>query len=200
MNVKAPSTARAVALALALSACGEDKTPEVCAEPLYGGKATDEAWRALVDVSNKPLDTSGSVYLASPTEGEVYPAGAPAPTWAWSLPQALRPTPPAPRPRAFRPLEWLGDWLLPSAHAHLPPYTGEIYWAQVFTPDRACPVAQILTSELTWQPDAESWAVLGQHAGKTLTLQVTRAYLLQNTVTEGPYRLDPPRAFRRSAP
>ncbi|MBM7112949.1 hypothetical protein [Archangium primigenium] len=199
MNVKASSTVGLALLALVTAACGE-KEPEVtaCAEPLYGGKATDEAWHSMVDVRNKPLDTSGAVYLASPTEGEAYAADAPPPTWAWALPEASR-TPASPPTRPFRPLAWLGEWLVPSAHAHLPPYTGELYWVEVFA-GGTCPVAQILTSETTWTPDAESWAVIGRQAGQPLTLQVTRAYLLQNTVTEGPYRLDPPRGFRRSAP
>jgi hypothetical protein len=202
MNVKPSRLAALTVLALTASACGESPTDTKCAEPRYAGKATDEAWLALMDVRDKPLDTSGAVYLASPSEGQEYPVGSPPPTWAWSVPVSSLPRglPAAPRmaPRAFG--TWLGELLLPSARAHLPPYTGEIYWVEVFAPGTTCPVTQVLTSELTWQPDTDTWAALGQRAGKALTVQVTRAYLLQNRVTEGPYRLDPPHTIRWSTP
>ncbi|HEX8537212.1 MAG TPA: hypothetical protein VF664_07085 [Cystobacter sp.] len=205
MNVKAPSLAAlATTLALAASACGEqptDTTPE-CAEPIYAGKATDEAWHALVDVRDRPLDTSGAVHVASPTEGQEYAVGSPPPTWEWSLPVTSLPRglPATPRATSRSFTTWLGELILPSARAHLPPYTGEIYWVEVFAPGSTCPVAQVLTSELKWQPDTDTWAALGQRAGQSLTVQVTRAYLLQNRVTEGPYRLDPPRTIRWNAP
>ena len=189
-------------LALTASACGES-TPETCAEPLYAGKSTDEAWHALVDVRNKPVDSSGAVYLASPTEGQEYTVGSPPPTWAWSVTVSSRPrglpgVAPERKARGFT--QTLGEWLLPSAQAHLPPYTGEIYWVEVFAPKGTCPVAQVLTSELTWTPDADTWRALGQRAEKTFTVQVTRAYLLQNRVTEGPYWLDPPHTIRWTRP
>ena len=160
----------------------------------------------MVDVRGKPTDTSGAVVLAAPTEGQLYDANATPPTWTWTLPTTALPPRPSPgmlahrAPAARSPLARLGEWLLPSAHAHLPPYTGELFWVEVSTSGATCPVAQILTSEQSWQLDDASWAALGKHAGETLTVQVMRAYLVQNDVTEGPYRLDPPRTFRRSAP
>ncbi|HYO55951.1 hypothetical protein [Archangium sp.] len=205
MNVRHLGTTCVAALALATSACGKDA--DTCGEPLHAGKSTDEAWRALVDVKQRPLDSSRAVNLLSPSEGEMYPAGANPPTWEWSSPlraSLQRPGPgalaleAAPRPsRSFT--DWLEDLLVPTAHAHLPPYTGDLYWVEISAPGSECPVAQVLTSELSWQLDAETWAALGKHAGQDLTLQVTSAYLVQNRVTEGPYRLATPRAFRRSA-
>ena len=192
------------ALALATSACQPPQTATACPEPLYGGKATDEAWLGMVDARARPLDTSGSVLLVSPAEGQTYAANAPPPTWTWAIPEASRLAPAipaaAPAPRGRSALAWLGELLLPSAHAHLPPYTGELYWVEVSTPGAQCPVAQMLTSELSWPLDTASWAKLGEHAGESLQVQVTRAYLVQNAVTEGPYRLEPPRVIRRSAP
>jgi hypothetical protein len=70
---------------------------------------------------------------------------------------------------------------------------------EVSTPGGKCPVAQVLTSELSWQLDATSWAELGKNADKQLTVQVTSAYLQENRVTEGPYQLATPRTFRRGA-
>jgi hypothetical protein len=190
--------------ALALTACSKE-TATACDEPLYGGKATDEAWHSMVDASSKPTDSSRAVTVTSPTPGQVYAATDPAPAWAWTLPQAtlrrpgaLTPRHTAPTPRSS--LARLGEWILPSAEAHLAPFTGELFWVQVFTPGATCPVAQMLTSDQSWQLDEDSWAALGTHAGETLSVQVTRAYLVENDITEGPYKLDPPPTIRRSAP
>lgn len=202
MDVRHLSTACVAALALATSACDPDTTD--CGEPIYAGRSTDEAWRALVDVKQRPLDSSRAVNLLSPSEGEVYPAGATPPTWEWSSPLraslqrpgqgalALRAAPRS--SRSFT--AWLGDLLVPTAHAHLPPYTGDLYWLEI-SAGGECPVAQVLTSELSWQMDTTTWAELGKHAGKDLTVQVMSAYLVQNRVTEGPFRLAEPRTFRR---
>lgn len=206
MNVRHLSTACIAALALATSACESDTSE--CGEPLYAGKATDEAWRAMVDVKGRPTDASRAVTLLSPSEGQVYPADATPPTFEWSSPlraSLVRPRPgvlalqAAPRPsRSFT--AWLGNVLLPSAQAHLPPFTGDLYWVEISTPGAKCPVAQVLTSDLSWQPDATTWAELGKHPGEELSVQVMSAYLVQNAVTEGPYRLQTPRTFRRSTP
>ena len=204
MNPRHLSTACVAALTLATSAC--DRTSE-CGEPLYAGKASDEAWRAMVDAKLRPADSSRAVTLLAPTEGELYPASATPPRWEWTSPLraslvrpgqgALAATPPR-SSRSFS--SWLGELLLPSAHAHLPPYTGDLYWVEVSVPGGTCPVAQVLTTELSWQLDANTWAELGKHAGEALSVQVTSAYLQDNRVTEGPYRLATPRTFRRGTP
>ncbi|HEX8441101.1 hypothetical protein [Archangium sp.] len=204
MNPRHLRTACVAALALSLSAC--DASDSECGEPLYAGKATDEAWRAMVDARTKAPDASRAVTLLSPSEGEAYTANATPPRWEWTSPlhSSLQRSAPgalalaAPRaPRSFT--AWLGELLVPTAHAHLPPYTGELYWVEVSTPGAKCPVAQVLTSELFWQLDATSWAELGKNAGD-LRVQVTSAYLKDNRVTEGPFQLATPRTFRRGAP
>lgn len=207
MNLGPLSTASLAALALAASACDSNSTE--CPEPLYAGKATDEAWHAMVDARQKGSSASRAVTLTSPGEGEVYAASASAPLWSWTSPLRASVDRPhaggvlalhaAPRhPRSFS--AWLGELLVPTAHAHLPPYTGDLYWVEVSAPGGKCPVAQVLTSDLSWQLDDTTWAELGKNAGKDLTVQVTSAYLQENSVTEGPYQLATPRTFRREAP
>jgi len=204
MNLKPLSIACVAALSLATSAC--DSNSE-CEEPLYGGNATDEAWRSLVDVKQRPADSSLAVTVVSPTEGELYATDAAPPRWEWTSP--LNASVDRPRsgalaleasPRSSRSFTaWLGELLLPTAHAHLPPFTGDIYWVEVSTPGAKCPVAQVLTSDLSWQLDATTWAKLAR-SGQSFSVQVTSAYLQENRVTEGPYTLATPRTFRRGAP
>ncbi|HLM45296.1 MAG TPA: hypothetical protein VK458_15600 [Myxococcaceae bacterium] len=204
MNLKPLSIACVAALSLATSAC--DSSSE-CEEPLYGGNATDEAWRSLVDVKQRPADSSLAVTVVSPTEGQLYATDAAPPRWEWTSP--LNASVDRPRsgalalkasPRSSRSFSaWLGELLLPTAHAHLPPFTGDIYWVEVSTPGSKCPVAQVLTSDLSWQLDATTWAELAR-SGQSFSVQVTSAYLQENRVTEGPYTLATPRTFRRGTP
>jgi hypothetical protein len=86
---------------------------------------------------------------------------------------------------------------VPTAEAHLPPYTGDIYLVQVTVPGRECPV-QVLTSELSWQIDEASWAIMAGAGGQALSVQITSAYLQENRLKEGPYRMATPRTFQRS--
>jgi hypothetical protein len=193
----------ACALLLLTSACDKDESK--CGEPLYGGSATDEAWRTMVDAQEKPTDSSRAVTLMSPAEGEVFAAGAAPPRFSWTSPLRAsleRATPSrlaVARPRPSRgPLAWLGELLVPTAQAHLPPFTGDIYLVQVAVPGRECPV-EVLTSELSWQVDEASWRTMGEAAGQDLSLQVISAYLQDNRLKEGPFRLATPRTFRRAA-
>ncbi|ADO68565.1 hypothetical protein [Stigmatella aurantiaca] len=192
----------ASALLLA-SGCGEDETNE-CGEPLYGGSATDEAWMTMVDAAKKQKNSSQAVTLDTPSEGQSFAADAAPPRFSWTPPISSR-TSAAPSRYALAhprrspgPLAWLGELLLPTAEAHLPPYTGYIYLVQVTVPGRQCPL-EVLTSELSWQVDAESWKTMGTAAGKDLSMQVMSAYLLENRLTEGPYLQEAPRTFRRAA-
>jgi hypothetical protein len=157
----------------------------------------------MVDAQKKPMDASRAVTLVSPEPGQTYAADATPPRWSWTSPlraSLVRPATqgqlalahPRARPSVFA---WLGELLIPTAQAHLPPYTGDLYWVQVTVPGRQCPV-EVLTSELEWQLDAASWEALGAARGQDLSIQVTSAYLKSNQVTEGPFRLDAPRTFR----
>ncbi|RKH70026.1 hypothetical protein [Corallococcus aberystwythensis] len=199
LKTSLPWSTAAVAL-LALSACNGDDEPQTteCDEPLYAGGATDEAWRTLLDARNQPQDSSRAVTLMSPESGQAYWTDQSAPVWQWTSPLRAsleRPgrTVPAleghPRESKRSVLAWLGNLVLPTAEAHLPPYTGDLYWVKVFAQGRECPIAQVLTSELQWQLDDGSWRTLKDSAGKALSVQVVSAYLVQNRITEGPYSL-----------
>ncbi len=192
-------------LLLLTSACGDDAPESKCGEPLYGGSATDEAWMAMVDAQQKPTDASRAVSLMSPEEGQTFSASAAPPLFSWTSPlrASLERDTPTRLARAYRRsspglLAWLGELLVPTAEAHLPPFTGDIYLLQVTVPGRECPV-EVLTSELSWQVDTESWKAMGQAADQDLSLQVISAYLQDNRVKEGPYRLATPRTFRLTA-
>lgn len=195
----------ASALLLLTSACGKEEEAPQCGEPLYGGSATDEAWMTMVDAQKREMNDSQAVTLVSPGEGQVFAANATAPVFSWTSPLAALPARDTSSqlarayPRSSRgPLAWLGELLVPTAEAHLPPFTGDIYLVQVNVPGRTCPL-QVLTSDLSWQVDEASWAAMGEAAGQELSVQVTSAYLLENRLKEGPYRLATPRAFRRAA-
>lgn len=204
--MKTPLFGAAVATALLLSSgCGKETSASDCGEPLYGGSATDEAWRAIVDARQKPLDASQAVTLTSPAEGETYAADAPPPHFTWTSPLRASLERPAsegrlaqahPRPRKSV-LAWLGGLLVPTAEAHLAPFTGDIYYVQVLVPGRTCPV-EMLTSNLDWQLDADAWSAIGEARDQDLSIQVTSAYLKENQLTEGPYRLATLRHFRRA--
>ncbi|WP_370639898.1 hypothetical protein [Corallococcus sp. AS-1-12] len=201
MKLKTSLTWSTAAVALlALSACDGDTEPQAteCEEPLYAGGATDEAWRTLVDARNQPLDSSRAVTLTSPEPGQAYGTDLSAPLWRWTSPLRAsleRPGRTAPlmqgRPREPKRsvLVWLGNLVLPTAEAHLPPYTGDLYWVKVSAPGRECPIAQVLTSELQWQLDDGSWQAVKDAAGQELSVQVVSAYLVQNRITEGPYTM-----------
>jgi hypothetical protein len=197
-------SACASSLLLLTAGCGKDEEPR-CGEPLYGGSASDEAWRTMVDAQSRPTDASRAVTLMSPTEGETFTASAAPPRFSWtsplraSLEQSTQSRYAQAHPRPSRGvLSWVAELLVPTAEAHLPPYTGDIYFLEISVPGRECPL-QVLTSELAWQVDAESWTAMGEAAGQDLRLQVTSAYLQDNRLKEGPYRLETPRTFRRAA-
>ena len=197
-------TSLSAALLALAPACGKDDPDTECGEPLYGGNATDEAWRSLVDAKDKATDSSQAVTLDSPAEGQSYVTTEAPPTWRWTSPLAsyvpgsepFTPSHPSrPRDEGRSLLAWLGNLVLPSAEAHLPPFTGDIYWVQVTVPGRECPV-ELLTSNLEWQLDAATWDTLRGAVDQDLSIQVTSAYLVENRLREGPYRLAAPRTVR----
>jgi hypothetical protein len=190
---------------LLTSACYNYPETPKCGEPLYGGSATDEAWMTMVDAQERPMDSSRAVTLLSPAEGESFATHTAPPRFSWTSPLRAsleRDTPSRPAQAHSRPsrglLAWLGELLVPTAEAHLPPYNGDIYLVQVTVPGRECPL-EMLTSELSWQLDDASWKTLGEVAGQDLSIQVTSAYLQHNRLKEGPYRMETPRTFRLAA-
>ncbi|MFO0749733.1 MAG: hypothetical protein U1F43_29295 [Myxococcota bacterium] len=173
------STLAGLALAL-VSACSDEAEPDPngdCPEPAYGGKASDEAWRAILDaLPTAEVGSPHAVTLTSPTEGAVLSADGGPPTFAWTSPIALDIAPSGRVPR------------------HLPPITDDIYYVQIGVAGEDCAI-EALTTELGWTPDAAAWAKLQAAAGKALTLTVTSAYLQENVVAEGPYQLAAPLHF-----
>ncbi|WP_163991703.1 hypothetical protein [Pyxidicoccus caerfyrddinensis] len=187
----------AALLALAPACDNDEPEADECGEPLYGGDATDEAWRTLVDAKDKATASAQSVTLVSPTQGQSYVTTEAPPTWQWTSPIASLTPGTAPSPQALpreegrSVLAWLGNLILPSAEAHLPPFTGDIYWVQVTVPGRTCPV-EMLTSNLQWTLDAATWDTLRGAMGQDVSVQVTSAYLVENRLREGPYKLATP--------
>lgn len=193
-------TCGAAALLALSPACDKEEPGTECGEPLYGGDATDEAWRTLVDAKDQPADSSQAVTLSAPTAGQSYSTAETPPTWRWTSPLASLlpgsgPAHPAVRGERRSVLAWLGNLVLPTAEAHLPPVTGDIYWVQVTVPGRECPV-ELLTTHLEWQLDPATWDTLRGAVDQDLSIQVTSAYLVQNKLREGPYRLASPVTVR----
>lgn len=178
-----------------------------CGSPSYGGAATDETFEAMVDAYGDATDTADKVTVTAPTADEAIAASGSAPTFAWTSPLALG----APRPGGMRfalvrrapPRPWLEgaweaakDFVVGTAHAHLPPVTGDIYFIEVKVAGTACPVARALTTDLSWTPDAATWTALKATNGAPLELVVTSAYLSDNRVQEGPFRAASGVAFK----
>lgn len=196
----------ASALLLFTAACGKDEEEPKCGAPLYGGSATDEAWMTMVDAQKKSADSSRAVTVTWPHEGEYHSLNNPPPAITWTSPlraSLVRDTPgklaQASPQRSRGVLSWLGELLIPTAEAHLPPYTGDIYWVQISVPGRECPV-EMLTSELSWQLDADTWSPLSEPTTQGLSLQITSAYLQENRLKEGPFKMAQPRIFQRLSP
>ncbi|MBX7100700.1 MAG: hypothetical protein K1X89_23505 [Myxococcaceae bacterium] len=173
---------------LLVSACGGG----TCPEPRYGGKATDEAWRSLVDAEARAtVDAAKAPGFSVPMPDQAFPAAS-APTFTWASTLVVRPETPgvhryaaAPPPRSA--WQHLSDLVVPSAWAHLAPITGPVHLLRVAVPGRTCPV-ELVTTQTTWALAADEWKVLTDAKGKTFTLSAVSAYLEQNRVTEGPYR------------
>jgi hypothetical protein len=187
-----------VLVAAAAAACTPTPQPDVCDEPDYGGEGTDEAWRTLVDAEDDAATGGDAAQITAPDEDAVFGKDALAPTFTWSSTLAGGQTlaPPvrvvARTQRRSSPLDALSALVFPRAHAHEPPITGDAYYAKV-TADGPCPIAAIVTTELTWSLDDDAWAAL-QDAPGAMTFTVVSAYLTDNRVSEGPF-VSAPRKF-----
>jgi hypothetical protein len=178
-------------------------SPECTAEePAYDGAATDEAWRVMLDARVAAEEGGDAPTFVAPATGEAWAAGA-SPAFAWESPLKLttapspsmaplpstEPAPSSPRgPWRRRAPSWLERaWstLVPSAQAHLPPVTSDLYLLEIEVPGRTCPVAA-LTSELSFTFDDEGWAAIAAGGGAR-TARLWSAFLTANTVTEGPF-------------
>lgn len=185
--------ARLFFFAALFAGCGASNP---CGEPHYGGNATDEAWRTMVDGERRVIaDEAKASTVLQPTEGQEYPASGAAPTLRWSSPLAasvapLRRSAPVPGWR-FR----LSDLLIGEAWAHGAPVTGPIHLIKITAPGAKCPV-QAITTQLEWRIPDGAWETLKASGGQALTLEITSAYLQENRISEGPFRAGQPRTFR----
>ena len=176
-----------------------------CPEPAYGGKASDESYRTMVDARDDAIeDETSSPVITTPESDAVLDAAGDAPVFAWtsSLNASLGPSPlpgPAMRPRGPSLIDIISDVVIPKAYAHLPPVTGDVYLLEVTWPERECPVAGH-TTDLEWELDKDSWDALKEWRGgeEDLTLTITSAYLNENRVSEGPFKSSAPTKFRLS--
>lgn len=186
------------ALALATAGCPAE---DPCGEPSFGGRASDESYRTMLDARDSAVvDDGDSPVVTTPGADTVIDAAGAAPVFAWSsaLSASLGPSPrpsPALAPMRRSPFDVLSDIVIPKAHAHLPPVTGDVYLAEIAIPDRECPVAAH-TTDLEWQLSDDDFGILKEAAGKDLTLTITSAYLTENRVSEGPYKASAPTTFR----
>lgn len=156
----------AVAVLLAAAACGGNEE-DMC-QPVYQGSATDEAWRTMVNgLGRAQKGVASSPAFTAPGEGQIMTAGDAPPLISWSS---------------------------PLAKPHLPPVTGDIYLVEITVPGRTCPV-NALTTDLSWQLDAASWAITSGGA-KTVEVSLTGAYLVNGRITEGPFQPAAPRTFK----
>lgn len=161
-----------------LTAC-----PGKCPEPQYEGKATDEAYLSMVDAESRATADAMKAPQLQVTEGMQFPSS-PVPTFRWTSTLTASATPP---PRAAPSSPWYRELLYGSAWAHLPPVTGSVFWFKIAVPGELCPV-ELLSTRTEWTPTAEIWTKLGKGSGpRTVTAQ--SAYLTENRITEGPFKM-----------
>ena len=178
---------------------------EGCPEPSYGGRASDESFRTMVDARDQAVaDETNAPVVTSPENEALLDSEGAAPTFSWTSALKLSMGPsalpaPATRPRGPSLIDVMSELVIPKAHAHLPPVTGDVYLVEVTWPDRECPVAAH-TTDLEWQLDKDSWDALKEWRGgeESLSLTIISAYLNENRLSEGPFKTSAPTTFRLS--
>lgn len=184
-----------------LSACDdahgeeEEEFTDGCGDPQYVGSTSDEAFKAIVDAyADAAVGSASAVTITAPAADTKFPASGAAPTFAWTSPLALAPLRPqalAVAPAPERDTSWLaavGDFFVGTAHAHLPPVTGDVYFIELKTAGATCPIARALTTSESWTPDAANWEAIKAEVGVPIEIVITSVYLSENRITEGPYR------------
>ncbi len=178
------------------SGCGGEDCNTI--EPAYVGDASDEAWRVLLDARADAASTGDIPVFTAPAADGALPAGT-SPTFSWESPLRLASAPPTPGPAPARrrppglleaPFRAAMELLLPPAHAHLPPVTGDIYLLEVDVPGRTCPVAGLTTADLSFTFATSDWEAIAAGGGDR-TARLMSAFLVDNRVTEGPFLAAP---------
>lgn len=163
-----------------------------CPEPAYAGGTTDEAWRALLDAEGRVKQGAAQAPVVTEPGGGSVRAGEAPPTVRWTSPLAGLPPPlPVPGGRAGRSMlarAWdvVSSAVLPAAHAHGLPLTGDAYLVRLSTAGE-CPVEHF-TTELSWTLTSEEWAQVRAGAPREVVLTVTSAEFRDNAVANGPFR------------
>ncbi|MBM4279783.1 MAG: hypothetical protein FJ137_03215, partial [Deltaproteobacteria bacterium] len=151
----------------ASSGCAPQCTTE---EPAYGGVATDEVWAVLYSARADATEGADAPTFTTPGDGARVSVSSL--QFAWDSPLKVASAPlPLPRfagPRSRRApslVDKLFASVVPSAHAHLPPITSDVYLLEVEVPGRACPVAA-LTSELSFTFEGPAWDEIEAGGGR----------------------------------
>lgn len=175
--------------------CGTEDCSTI--EPAYVGDASDEAWRVLLDARADAATTGDIPVFTAPAADGALPAGTSA-TFTWESPLRLASAAPAPTPAPARrrpaglleaPFRAAMELLVPPAHAHLPPVTGDIYLIEVDVPGR-CPVAGLTTADLSFTFATSDWESITAGGGARAA-RLMSAFLVDNRVTEGPFLAAP---------
>jgi hypothetical protein len=190
-------------LVVSLGACtgAEERFP--CGEPAYVADASDEVFVALLDAEdNLVVDANRTSTLTVPAGGAIDDAAA-APLLSWQSSLVAvhdvatsRPAHPSFQRRSVSDVQraWasLTSLIVPSAHAHLPPVTGDVHWVRIHAAGQgtACPMLQGLSTTTDWQLDDDSWATWKAATG-AYEVTITSAYVVDNRITEGPFRSSP---------
>lgn len=161
-------------LALQLVRCGDEHEPPAdLPDVVYEGTASDEALEAVWPRLGE-AEADDDFRLLAPEED--VPAS-PSPEIRWSGEEASLPPGPA-----------LERWPLPLgprvAAAHLPPVTGMVYLVEL----EGAGTVRVFTDRTSFTPGESDWARLHGGGARTVEVRLYRAYLVQNAVTEGPFR------------
>ncbi len=183
-----PKPTVALLFIASLSACHDEVVvDDACGEPAYGGKATDEAWLTILDGYDLAKPSADAATLVSPTNDAVLTGDPEAIVWTTPLDSAMLPPGGYTEPSFIDQTAAVFAALFTSpARAHLPPVNGDIHYLELKVPGESCAIRALTTDE-TWTPTDEAWELMRGKGPITLTL--TSAFLANNRITEGPFRV-----------
>jgi hypothetical protein len=170
--------AAAVTSLLALAAgCGDGGGP-VKDVVTYLGAASDEMYANIVDVgASASPDATNSAVFDEPADGDTVSAAEPA-TFSWHLP-------------AMDDMPFSGGCDASQRRTsgltleHCPLGDGYLYWIQAFD-DAGNRLANVLSTEKTWTPDATDWAAITAKPG-VVDVKLITVFVTSNTITLGPF-------------
>ena len=184
-----------VVLAVVAGAVGGCPAADPCADKVvYESGGSDEVLLTMNDAKARATADANSPVITSPAQGQKLPASGPALQITWTSPikiaSSLRAPLPAHHGHAPGLFDLVASAVIPSARAHEPPVSSDVYVVELAVPEQQCPVT-IVTTELSHTLDAATWGELAAAAGKPLTLSITSAYLEAGRINEGPFKAAP---------